>query len=119
MAKKKKVEKDSTPTPQVYNKQVYYVMDTGMHKHLVEYVITLSEIDRGIIVEMAVADNGTCSNPGEIVASVINDGNGYKWIKLPVGTEQDYLEAYIMTIMYHFLNEVDNIPAEFSILKVV
>jgi hypothetical protein len=117
MAKNKK--KTKVEALKVYSKQVYYVMDTQMHNHLIEYVITLSEIDKGCIIEMAVADNGTWSNPGEVVASVINDGNGYKWIKFPGGVEQDYLQAYIMTVMYQFLNGMDNIQASFSILKVV
>lgn len=98
-----------------YSEMVHYVLDKSEHEHMVEYVIKVTETDRGELVEMSYADNGHWTVPGEMIASALNTGHGIEWIIHPSTKNQDYLELYEMEIMYSFLNSLNSKPSNFEI----
>lgn len=101
---KSKTSNKSKNSKPVDKKHIHqsFVMSTE-NEHVIEYIIDVYEVKEGEIIEMSRADNSFWSNPGEIIASVLDDGYGYKWSISP--GNDDYLNIYESYIIYKFLNQ--------------
>lgn len=116
MAKKKptqKVEKILS------NEEIYFVLDKTNSEHEIEYVIKTYDTEKGTLVEMFIADNGSWSPSvvGNMVASVTDTGEGYEWDMLPATKEHDYSDAYTMLIMLTFLDASNSGRSSYQIIK--
>jgi len=117
MAKKKK------PTEKVeeilLNEQIYFVLDKTSSEHEIEYVIKTYDTEKGTLVQMFIADNGSWSPSvvGNKVASVTDTDEGYEWDILPVTKEHDYSDAYTMLIMLTFLDSLNSGRSSYQIIK--
>lgn len=116
MAKKKptqKVEKILS------NEEIYFVLDKTNSEHEIEYVIKTYDTEKGTLVQMFIADNGSWSPSvvGNMVASVTDTGEGYEWDMLPATKEHDYSDAYTMLIMLTFLDASNSGRSSYQIIK--
>lgn len=116
MAKKKptqKVEKILS------NEQIYFVLDKSNSEHEIEYVIKTYDTEKGTLIQMFIADNGSWSPSvvGNVVASVTDTGEGYEWEVCPISKEHDYSDAYIMMIMLNFLDSLNSVKSKYEIIK--
>lgn len=116
MAKKKptqKVEKILS------NEEIYFVLDKTNSEHEIEYVIKTYDTEKGTLVQMFIADNGSWSPSvvGNMVASVTDTGEGYEWDMLPATKEHDYSDAYTMLIMLTFLDALNSGRSSYQIIK--
>jgi hypothetical protein len=116
MAKKKPTQKVEKV---LSNEQIYFVIDKTYNEHEIEYVIKTYDTEKGTLVQMFIADNGSWSPTvaGKIVASVTDTGEGYEWEMLPVTKEHDYSEAHIMMLMLQFVDSLNSIKSSYEIIK--
>lgn len=112
---KKKVE-----ALKVLHTDTYYVLDKTTHEHEIEYVINVHDTEKGTLVEMFVADNGSWSadHAGKKVASVMDTGDGYDWKVSPLESEPDYSGAYIMMVLLNFLDTLQTNRPSYEIVIV-
>lgn len=116
MAKKKptqKVEKILS------NEEIYFVLDKSNSEHEIEYVIKTYDTEKGTLVRMFIADNGSWSPSvvGNMIASVTDTGEGYEWEVCPISKEHDYSDAYAMLIMLSFLDASNSGRSSYQIIK--
>jgi len=116
MAKKKPTQKVEEI---LSNEQIYFVLDKTNSEHEIEYVIKTYDTEKGTLVQMFIADNGSWSPSvvGNMVASVTDTGEGYEWDILPVTKEHDYSDAYTMLIMLTFLDASNSGRSSYQIIK--
>lgn len=119
MAKKKPTQKVEKVEKVLSNEQTYFVLDKTNSEHEIEYVIKTYDTEKGTLVQMFVADNGSWSPSvaGNMVASVTDTYNGYEWDMLPVTKEHDYSDAYAMLIMLSFLDSLNSVKSKYEIIK--
>lgn len=101
------------------DEQIYFVIDKTYNEHEIEYVIKTYDTEKGTLVEMFIADNGSWSPTvaGNMVASVTDTGEGYEWEMLPVNKKHDYSEAHIMMLMLQFLDSLNSVKSKYEIIK--
>jgi len=116
MAKKKPTQKVEEI---LLNEQIYFVLDKTSSEHEIEYVIKTYDTEKGTLVQMFIADNGSWSPSvvGNKVASVTDTDEGYEWDILPVTKEHDYSDAYTMLIMLTFLDSLNSGRSSYQIIK--
>jgi hypothetical protein len=116
MAKKKPTQKVEKV---LSNEQIYFVLDKTNSEHEIEYVIKTYDTEKGTLVQMFIADNGSWSPSvvGNMVASATDTGEGYEWDMLPVTKEHDYSDAYTMLIMLTFLDASNSGRSSYQIIK--
>ena len=116
MAKKKPAQKVEEI---LSNEQTYFVLDKTNNGHEIEYVIKTYDTEKGTLVQMFIADNGSWSPSvvGNMVASATDTGEGYEWDMLPVTKEHDYSDAYTMLIMLTFLDASNSGRSSYQIIK--
>ena len=116
MAKKKPTQKVEKV---LSNEQIYFVLDKTSSEHEIEYVIKTYDTEKGTLVQMFIADNGSWSPSvvGNKVASVTDTDEGYEWDILPVTKEHDYSDAYTMLIMLTFLDSLNSGRSSYQIIK--
>jgi hypothetical protein len=116
MAKKKPTQKVEEI---LSNEQIYFVLDKTNSEHEIEYVIKTYDTEKGTLVQMFIADNGSWSPSvaGNKVASVTDTGEGYEWDMLPVTKKHDYSDASVMWIMLSFLDSVNSLRSSYEIIK--
>lgn len=99
----------------------YFVMDKAGREHEVEYSIKVYETKKGVLVKMFYADNSTWDDKvaGKEVASVLvkDDGTGYIWKKMPISEEHDHSDAYVMSVMLNFLDSLNSVKCQYSIVE--
>lgn len=117
MAKKKPTQKVERV---LSDEKIYFVIDKTYNEHEIEYLIKTHDTEKGTLVEMFIADNGSWSPSvaGDMVASVTDTGEGYEWEMLPVNKEHDYSEAYIMQIMMDFLDALNSVRSKYEIVAI-
>lgn len=101
------------------NEEIYFVLDKTNSEHEIEYVIKTYDTEKGTLVQMFIADNGSWSPSvvGNMVASVTNTGEGYEWEVCPISKEHDYSDAYAMLIMLSFLDASNSVRSSYQIIK--
>lgn len=116
MAKKKPTQKVEKV---LSNEQTYFVLDKTNNEHEIEYVIKTYDTEKGTLVQMFIADNGSWSpsHAGKKVASVMDTGDGYEWEVCPISKEHDYSDAYAMLIMLSFLDSLNSVKSKYEIIK--
>lgn len=116
MAKNKNKKKKEAL--KVLHTDTYYVLDKTRHEHEIEYVINVHDTEKGTLVEMFVADNGSWSadHAGKKVASVMDTGDSYEWKVSPLETEPDYSGAYIMMVLLNFLDTLQTNRPSYEIV---
>ena len=116
MAKKKPTQKVEEI---LSNEEIYFVLDKTNSEHEIEYVIKTYDTEKGTLVQMFIADNGSWSPSvvGNMVASVTDTDEGYEWDMLPVTKEHDYSDAYTMLIMLTFLDASNSGRSSYQIIK--
>ena len=116
MAKKKPTQKVEKV---LSDEKIYFVLDKTSSEHEIEYLIKTHDTEKGTLVEMFIADNGSWSPSvaGTMVASVTDTGEGYEWDMLPVTKEHNYSDAYTMLIMLTFLDASNSGRSSYQIIK--
>ena len=116
MAKKKLTEKVEKI---LSDEQIYFVIDKTYNEHEIEYVIKTYDTEKGTLVQMFIADNGSWSPTvaGNMVASVTDTGEGYEWEMLPVNKEHNYSDAHIMMLMLQFVDSLNSVKSKYEIIK--
>ena len=101
------------------NEQIYFVLDKTNSEHEIEYVIKTYDTEKGTLVQMFIADNGSWSPSvvGNMVASVTDTDEGYEWEVCPISKEHDYSDAYAMLIMLSFLDASNSGRSSYQIIK--
>ena len=116
MAKKKPTQKVEEI---LSNEEIYFVLDKTNNEHEIEYVIKTYDTEKGTLIQMFIADNGSWSPSvvGNKVASVTDTGEGYEWEVCPISKEHDYSDAYAMLIMLSFLDASNSGRSSYQIIK--
>lgn len=116
MAKKKPTQKIEKI---LSDEQIYFVLDKTSSEHEIEYVIKTYDTEKGTLIQMFIADNGSWSPSvvGNKVASVTDTGEGYEWEVCPISKEHDYSDAYAMLIMLSFLDASNSGRSSYQIIK--
>jgi hypothetical protein len=116
MAKKKPTQKVEKV---LSNEEIYFVLDKTNSEHEIEYVIKTYDTEKGTLIQMFIADNGSWSPSvvGNMVASVTDTGEGYEWEVCPISKEHDYSDAYAMLIMLSFLDASNSGRSSYQIIK--
>jgi hypothetical protein len=116
MAKKKPTQKVEKV---LSNEEIYFVLDKTNNEHEIEYVIKTYDTEKGTLIQMFIADNGSWSPSvvGNKVASVTDTGEGYEWEVCPISKEHDYSDAYTMLIMLSFLDASNSGRSSYQIIK--
>jgi hypothetical protein len=115
MAKKKPTQKVEEI---LSDEKIYFVLDKTSSEYEIEYVIKTYDTEKGTLVQMFIADNGSWSPSvaGDMVASVTDTGDGYEWKVCPVSKEHDHSDAYVMMIMMNFLDSLNSIRSKYEIV---
>jgi len=102
------------------DEKIYFVIDKTYNEHEIEYVIKTYDTEKGTLVQMFIADNGSWSPSvaGNMVASVTDTGEGYEWEMLPVTKEHDYSEAHIMMLMLQFVDSLNSVKSKYEIVAI-